>query len=135
MTPEEELVYLEGVKSYVNGRIQQLRRKINRSKQPKLAGHKLSYSGLFIQSSCLVPHIEAWIDRGKSIAVLGERANLSDTTIQRIMRGKVQWTREETAEAILIALDLPHVFTLLEKVRIRRKYEIKTEPESRYFEE
>lgn len=137
MTPEEEIIYLENHRSYINSRIQKLKNKIKNDKRPKLEKKtRLSYTGLFVQSSCLVPYLKEWINGDNSFSVLAEQAVVSDGVLYNIWNGKSQWTREETAEAILIALGLPHVFNELEKVRIKRSYaQIQEPPQSQYFEE
>jgi len=137
MTPEEEIIYLQGVKQYLDSRIQKLKTKIRNDKRPKVGMHRLSYSGLWVQADCLIVHVQKhWLDQDRKLRHLEEKSTLSEGTISKIMNGKTQWCREETAEAILIALGLPHVFNEIEKVRIKRKYvEIPEPPFSHYVEE
>lgn len=135
MTPEEEIVYLEGVRAYVNSRIKKLKEKQYNDKRPKLGGHRLAFSGLFIQAECLIPYIQKAVDNGDSATAIAERAMVSNTTVSNILIRKHTWMREEIADKILMALDLPHVFNELEKVRLKRKVQIVEPPESQYFEE
>lgn len=137
MTPEEELIYLEGLKEYINTRMKALHNKVSNDKRPRFSGHKLSYNGLYVQSSCLIPFIKREIDSGVSIMALAARATVSDTQIRRILNGQIEWTREEIADKIMVrGLALVNEFNDLERVRLKRKYsEIPKKPESPYFEE
>jgi hypothetical protein len=133
LTPEEEIIYLQDLKAYVNSRILQLQNKMRNDKRPKANHHKLSFSGLWVQASCLVPYIEDWEG---SLGQLEENSGLASGTISKIKKGTTIWTREETAEKILLALDLPHVLANLEKVRIKRQVmEMPKPPESQFYEE
>lgn len=135
MTPDEEIIYLQGVKQYIDSRIQSIKQKQKNSKRPKV-GHKLSYSGLFIQADCMIPYIEDAIKNGDSTTAIAERAVVSGTTVSNILIRKYQWMREEVADSILTALGLPHVFNDIPKVRIKRKVSVVNPvPESQYFEE
>lgn len=136
MTPEEEIIYLEGVKEYANSRIKQLKQKVYNDKRPKPQGHKLAYTGLFVQADCLIPYVQKALNSGDTVSAIAERAIVSTTTISNILIRKHQWMREETAESILLAMDLPHIFNKIEKVRINRKYvETASSPESHFYEE
>lgn len=136
MTPDEEIIYLQGMKQYLDRRLQYLRQK-QKQRKVESPGYKLSYSGLWVQSDCIAPLIqEHWLDHGHSLAALEAKANIGTGVLSKITNGKTQWTREEFADKILMALDLPHLFNDLPKARVRRQVMPITEPpKSQYWEE
>ena len=135
MTDDERLVHLQDLKSFIDSEIRRLKEKRRNSERPKGNHNRLAYSGLFVQTSCLVPFIEAYMAEDNKIEPLARRANVSDATIRGILKGKSTWTREEVAESIMMALDLPHEFNNFALVRVKRKYMAQTEPPFSHFEE
>lgn len=137
MTDDERLAHLLELKSFIDNEIRRIKYRRKNQKKDRNTGnhHRLSFSGLFVQTSCLVPFIETHIAEGNTIDSLARRATVSDTTIRGILKGKQRWTREEVAEAIMMALDLPHEFNNFALVRIKRKFTVQDEPPFSHFEE
>lgn len=135
MTDEERLAQLESMRAFIIQEIRALKDKIKNAERPKGNHHRLTYSGLFVQTDCLVPFIQRYKDDSGSITSLADRASVSNETIYNILKGKNKWTREEVAESIMLALGLPHEFQDFALVRIGRKYEVKPEPPFSHFVE
>jgi len=133
MNDDERLAHLLGLRTFINQEIEQLKRKSR--ERPKGNNNRLAYSGLFVQTSCLVPFIQRYKDEGNSIVALAIRANISDATLYGILNGRNRWTREEIAESIMMALGLPHEFNEFALVRIKRKHEVVSEPPFTHFVE
>jgi|SRR6185503_491764 len=135
MTDDERLAQLENMRVFINQEIRNLKTKIKNAERPKGNHHRLTYSGLFVQTNCLVPFIQTYKDNNGSIYALADHANVSYHTIANILKGKHRWTREEVAESIMLALGLPHEFNNFALVKISRKYRVVDEPPFSHFEE
>jgi Helix-turn-helix len=78
-----------------------------------------------VNTEDLKPYIQEWVDQGYTLRTLADKAMISETTLQKIMRGSVQMTRDDTADRILTALGLPNVYNEL----------VPDPPEGQYYEE
>lgn len=132
---DDRLTHLFELRHFIDTEIRRIKQRRQTKNRPKGNHHRLTYSGLFVQTTCLVPFIESHISEGNSIDALARRANVSDTTIRGIIKGKQRWTREEVAESIMLALDLPHEFDDFALVRIKRKYQVVETPPFSHYEE
>lgn len=135
MNDDERLVHLKNMRVFIDQEIARITKKQKNAKRPSGNHHRLTYSGLFVQTSCLVPFIQSYLNEGKSALSLADAANVSPSTVTNIMKGKNRWTREEVAESIMLALNLPHEYRDFALVRIQRKYQIEVEPPFTHYEE
>lgn len=135
MTDEERLAQLEGIRTFINHEIRNIKTRMKNAERSKGNHNRLAFSGKFVQTSCLVPFIQTYKDNGGSIPSLADRANIDSQTLYNILKGKRMWTREEVAESIMLALDLPHEFNNFVLVKISRKFAVVDEPPFSHYEE
>lgn len=69
------------------------------------------YTGVL--GSDLKPYIQEWIDRGYTLGALADRCMLHEETLRKIMNHPTKMIRITTADAILQALELPHIYNQL----------------------
>lgn len=126
---ERELAELRKISTSIDDRIRFLQgliedeqeKRYNTLKQASSDG-KL-YNGVLAND--LKPYVQEWIDRGYTIRALADKANLNEETIYKVMRGGDGMLRIATADALLNALELPHIFNEI----------VPEPPESQYYEE
>ena len=66
-----------------------------------------------VAKSDLAPYVREWVSTGKSLGTLANRAMISITTLERILSDEQGVVTESTADKILTALGLPHIFNQL----------------------
>ncbi len=124
MTLDEELEMLTKMRDYINVRIKQI--KWAQKDKPEL---KESY--LWVQTSCIAPYLQKFKGQDNGLTRLAEQSGVSYKTLANIRDGKSEWTREDTADKIMMALGLPHIH--LEPVKIKRR--VPEPPPTKFYED
>ena len=119
----EELHTLRKLQQATEERISQLEKQIRYRTTMKVAKNGNIYSGVLC--SDLRPYIQEWVDMGRTLGALADRASISEGSIVRILNNKQDMVRTDTADKLLTALGLPHIFNEL----------VPEPPESQYYEE
>jgi len=133
MTLEEELEELARMRDYVNSRIKLIRNRIRiRDIDPD---HFETEVPLFVRTSELSEYVRQAVADGYNKVDIALASNVSLSTVENIYEDKTRWTREVIAEAILIAIGVPHVYANIELVRRTRKAPAPSPPPSQYYEE
>lgn len=105
---KEELIELLKLRDLLEDRIQRLQ---YRMIAPVHRGSGNGYSVVYAED--LRPYVQAWIDDHKPLRSLAERADVNEHTLYAILRGTRETVKESTADKILQALELPHIFNQL----------------------
>lgn len=63
-----------------------------------------------VESRHVRPFITEWIDRGNTLQALADQCVMSDKTLRDIMNHEEKLISERSADKILVALGLPHVY-------------------------
>ena len=118
------------MRDYANARIRQIRwmQKNNneRHNEPKTTGRFM-----WVPSDCIAPHIERHLRMGNTIESLAARSQCGHKTITNIKNGLTKWTREDIADRLMIAMELPHIELPVVKIRPASI----DPPPSQYYEE
>lgn len=134
---EEELAELIRLKAFLQKRIDRVRHKIRYIDQPKL-NKGLKYDRKFwVPTNCLTPHVLQYL-KTHSISELARDSGVAHKTITNIVDAETEFTSDTTAEAILLGMGLPHIYSQLQPVRLVKKLkqvDPPEPPESHYFEE
>lgn len=126
MNPKDlrnEIVELEKMREMIDDRIAFLQDQIDLRRTSKVATNGTLYTG--VMAIELKPYIQEWIDQGFTVQALADKALLSTQTIYRVMQESEYMVRVSTADAILQALGLPHIFNQI----------VPDPPEGQYYEE
>jgi len=127
MNPEQELSELYRMREYINQRINDISATI---KHDSISLH-LSGGKIYVLTSELKPYVQEWVNLGYSLNVLADKAIVSEATLLNILRLKTEYTRENIADKILTALDMPQV-----RLEIyEHKQTLIPKPPQGYFEE
>lgn len=139
---EEELEVLVNYRKFLMKKIDRLRKEITyeREKPEPPEKMKLSLMGnLYVPTNCITPHVLEYVKRPyTTVTALAEDAGVSHKTIMNILDAETEWTHDKIAEAVFMALDLPHIYSNLTPVRLTRYLKAVGAPEpppSQYFEE
>jgi hypothetical protein len=101
----EELRELIKLRSIIDQRIKSLRM---RELVPTNNGRGM------VDKSDLAPYLREWIGNGKTLGTLADKAMISVTTLEKILKEDTPGgVLESTADRILMALDLPHIYNQL----------------------
>jgi hypothetical protein len=119
----EELHTLRKLQQATEERISQLEKQIRYKTTMKVAKNGNIYRGVLC--SDLRPYVQEWVDMGRTLGALADNAGLSEGAIVRILNNKQDMVRTDTADKLLTALGLPHIFNEL----------VPEPPESQYYEE
>lgn len=119
----EELVSLRKLRDSLNERITLLEKQQRYRVALKVKNNGAIYNGVL--STDLIPYIQEWIDNGHTIRALADKANLAEDTIGRILRNEHTMVRTTTADRIITALGIPHIFSKL----------VPDPPEGQFYEE
>ena len=119
----EELQTLRKLHSATEERISQLEKQLRYRTTVKIAKNGNIYKGVLC--SDLRPYIQEWVDMGRTLGALADNAGISEGSIVRILNNKQDMVRTDTADKLLTALGLPHIFNEL----------VPEPPESQYYEE
>lgn len=119
----EELHTLRKLQQATEERINQLERQLRYKTTMKVAKNGNIYRGVLC--SDLRPYVQEWVDMGRTLGALADNAGLSEGAIVRILNNKQDMVRTDTADKLLTALGLPHIFNEL----------VPEPPESQYYEE
>src|SRR5574339_750453 len=114
MNVEEELDMLLKMRDYANSRIRQIRW-MQKNGQPKPT--KSSGRFMWVPSECIAPHIERHLRMGNTIESLAARSQCGHKTITNIKNGLTKWTREDIADRLMMAMELPYIELPLVKIR------------------
>lgn len=104
---EEELRELHQLRDLIEKRITRLYFRLYAPTHKRSNGYSVVYA------EDLRPYVQAWIDEHKPLRSLAERADINEHTLYAILRGTRETVREATADKILSALELPHIFNEL----------------------
>ena len=133
MTLEEELEELVRMRDYVNNRIKLVRNRIReRSIDPDDFENDVP---MLVRTSELSEHVRQAVADGFSKVDIAVASSVSLSTVENIYEDKTRWTREIIAEAILISIGLPHIYTNISLERRTRKAPVPQPPPSQFYEE
>ena len=100
----EELNALKELRAIIDKRIERLQLRM-------VAPEVISGNGQrMVENRYIRPFIREWIDRGNTLIELANQCGMSDGTLRRIMRENEDLMSERSADKILTALGLPHVY-------------------------
>lgn len=122
------------MRDYANARIRQIRwnQRQNRIRHGITAsGNKSEGKHMWVPSDCIAPHIDRYLRMGSTMEALAARANCSHKTIKNIKDGLTKWTREDVADRLMMAMELPHIELPVVKIRPTTV----DPPPSQYYEE
>lgn len=105
---EEELRQLQRMRAMIDDRIAYFERQLLLRTQEKVASNGSIYTG--VPAELIKPYLQEWIDQGHTLRTLADKAMLSESNLLRIMRGDRDMIRESTADKILSALGITHVY-------------------------
>ena len=132
MNLDEELNELLRVREYINKRIRAVREELEeRNAERDTNGEK--FPTLFVRTGAITEYVRQFIDDGVKRIDLAEAAGVDLGTIENIYEDKTIWTNEKIAEAIFIAMSMPHVYANLTLERRTRK--APERPPSQFYEE
>lgn len=133
---EEELETLVVFRGYLQKKIERLRHQLRyeREKLSQSAG-KVDRS-LWIPTNCITPYVIQYL-KGDSVSNLARDSAVSIKTITNIVNAETEFTSDRIAEAILLAMDLPHIYSDLIPVRLKKvgKQIAVPEPPFTHYEE
>lgn len=132
MNIDEELEELIRLRDYATKRIRELKstkRLVANNKQGSSEEYVRKH--LWVQTSCITPHVKKELEKGTTLEGLAQRAGVAYRTIANLRDGTNQWTREDIADKVMMAMDLPHIH--LEAVTVKRG--VPEPPPSKYYED
>lgn len=134
---EEELATLVTFREYLQRKIDRLRHEIRYVKEERFSNKLDVDRSLFIPTNCITPHVIKQL-KIESQTAFANRAGVSTRTITNIADAETEFTSDTIAEAVFLAMDLPHIYAQLTPVRLKKSAKMVDVPEpppSQYFEE
>lgn len=132
---EEELATLVTFKAYLQAKIEKLRHQIRyQTENPEIQAITNVRRSLWIPTNCLTPYVIQYL-KTNTVTSLANAASVSSKTIMNIVDAETEFTSDPLAEAIFLAMGLPHIYSNLTPVRLKRIAKQAEPPPSQYFEE